>query len=390
MRGTEGDGASLEAARAAVDWREAQLAALIETVAAERARYSEDGQFPPLRSAAAEADRRAQLAKLKYEIARDRGDAKKLELAQSRLAELEASEPAADYRPIRASRKALESPEHQFDQYPPSYPETSTGRRLALAQWITHRDNPLTARVAVNHVWMRHFGEPLVESVFDFGRRAELPEHAELLDFLALELIDSDWSLKHLHRLIVTSSAYQVSSSNAAADPGTRASDPGNHFYWRANPRRMESQVVRDSLLHLAGVLDLQMGEPPLDPASDGRRRSLYFQHSRDQKNQFLSMFDDADRLACYRRAESIMPQQALALSNSKLSIEMAAEIAARIGTVGDAFIAESFELLLGRQPDGAEVEACREFQEAQPRAHLARAHLIHALINHNDFVTIR
>ena len=102
--------------------------------------------------------------------------------------------------------------------------------------------------------------------------RAGRPEQADLLDFLAVELIESGWSLKHLHRLMLSSAAYQSSSSNAGADSATRATDPGNHLYWRANPRRMEAQVVRDSLLHLAGVLDLQMGGPSLDPKDGGLR----------------------------------------------------------------------------------------------------------------------
>ena len=385
---TPGDG--FEVAQAAIVWREAELASIEGKIAADRARYHGEGDPAALAEAAANAQHGAAIAKAKWELARDRHDAEKFATAQRRLTSLEEAGPPAEYAPLRASRKALESPEHQFTNYPAVYPESSTGRRLALARWITHRDNPLTARVAVNHVWLRHFGEPLVESVFDFGRRSERPEQADLLDFLAVELIESGWSLKHLHRLMLSSAAYQSSSSNAGADSATRATDPGNHLYWRANPRRMEAQVVRDSLLHLAGVLDLQMGGPSLDPKDGGSRRSLYFQHSLDQQDKFLSMFDDADRLACYRRAESIMPQQALALSNSKLAIDMAAQIASRIDADGDAFITRGFELILGRQPDAGELAACREFQEAQPRSHRARSHLIHALLNHNDFIIIR
>ncbi len=243
---------SLELAQALVAWREAELAAVGGTVAADRARYLGEGDPIDLGLAAANAQHRAKIAKAAMEIVRDRGDAGKLAAAQQRLAAAEEAGSAAEYTPIRASRKALESPEHKFDDYSAIYPQVSSGRRLALARWIIHRDNPLTARVAANHVWMRHFGEPLVESVFDFGRRARPPEQAELLDFLAVELIDSGWSMKHLHRLIIGSAAYRASSSKAGADPRAKSIDPDNSLYWRANPRRMESQLVRDSLLHLA------------------------------------------------------------------------------------------------------------------------------------------
>ncbi|MFT4548423.1 MAG: hypothetical protein ACI9MB_002376, partial [Verrucomicrobiales bacterium] len=381
---------SIEAAEELVAWRQLELQALEAKIAADQSLYSGADNFSLCSAAAGIAERHARVAKAKYEIRRDRNDAKKLAAAQKRLAAAEKVDPPHSYAPIRVSRKALESPQHKFDQYPPTYAKTSTGRRLALANWIIHRDNPLTARVAVNHVWMRHFGEPLVETVFDFGRRAKRPLHAELLDFLAADFIDSGWSFKHLHRLIVTSETYCASTSNLGADAHTRAKDADNHYYWRANSRRMESEVLRDSLLNLAGTLDLQSGGPPVDPNAGGTRRSLYFRHSRDHKNQFLSMFDNADHLACYRRAASIMPQQALALSNSKLALEASEKIAARIGGEGDAFIKRAFETLVCREPDPAEVEACREYIEQLPNKDRVQARLVHALLNFNDFVTIR
>jgi hypothetical protein len=257
-----------------------------------------------------------------------------------------------------------------------------------------HRDNPLTARVVVNHVWMRHFGAPLVETVADFGRRAKRPQHVQLLDLLAVELIESGWSFRHLHRLIVSSEAYRLSSSNAGADVATLEADPENRFYWRMNSGRMESQVVRDSLLHLAGVLDAELGGPSIDPKDGGNRRGIYFLHSRDHKDEFLSTFDHADHLQCYRRSRSIVPQQALAMSNSKLALEMSEKIAMRLLGEGDAFIASAFEAILCRAPDAEETEACREFttEIAMLGADGARARtrLVHALLNHNDFVTIR
>jgi len=246
--------------------------------------------------------------------------------------------------------------------------------------------------------------------VFDFGLRAPEPAHRVLLDFLADEFMKSGWSFRHLHRLIVTSQAYRLSSSTVDADPATLQSDPTNIYYCRMNARRMESQVVRDCLLQLAGELDLTMGGPSVDPAKLSLRRSLYFQHSRDQQDKFLDMFDDADHLQCYRRTESIVPQQALALANSKLSLDMSAKIAEQItdrlspasadSATRDAYIRAAFELLLGRELDELELQECRVFcdevaelrtseTESQQEARV-RTRLVHALLNHNDFISIR
>ena len=131
------------------------------------------------------------------------------------------------------------------------------------------------------------------------------------------------------------------------------------------------------------------MGGPSVDPKNGGNRRGIYFLHSRDQKDKFLTMFDDADRLACYRRAESIVPQQALALSNSKLAIEMAGKIAASISGDDAAFAKTAFETILCRTPDPEELDTCREFLTALG-GKSARTRLVQSLLNHNDFVTMR
>ena len=298
----------------------------------------------------------------------------------------------------RVSKKALETPAHKEDQYPATYPTTSTGRRLALARWMTSPKNPLTARVIVNHVWLRHFGEPLVETVDDFGLRAKPPAQQILLDHLAADFVENGWSFRYLHRLIVTSKTYRLSSHSTGPDAKNKANDPNNRFYWRMNVQRMDAQVVRDSLLHLAGALDLTLGGPSLNPADAVSRRSIYFKHSRDQQDKFLKTFNDADHLQCYRRSESIVPQQALALSNGKVPIEMAAKIAGLIN--GEDFVGMAFELLLGRRPDVAERRECEmtlaDLEAAATKAkkpnpiERARRGLVHALLNHNDFVSIR
>jgi len=289
---------------------------------------------------------------------------------------------------LRGSERALDQKTSKASAYSPVYPPTSTGRRTALAAWITHRDNPLTARVAVNHIWMRHFGAPLVDSVFDFGRRAPEPLHQDLLDYLAAELIDTNWSMKHLHRLILTSKAWQRSSSNLGADVQTLAKDPKNRYYWRMNNRRMESQVLRDSLLHLGGKLDQTRGGPSIPPGPTVRRRSLYLFHSKDTREKFLSTFDDADVFNCYRRSESIVPQQALAMMNSRDATAAAETIVSKFKaelTDGE-FAQAAFWLLLARAPTGNELDACLAFLKENP----SRVQFVQALLNHNDFLVIR
>ena len=284
----------------------------------------------------------------------------------------------------------------------------STGRRTALADWLTDARNPLTARVAVNHIWTRHFGTPLVPTLFDFGRKGTPPTHPELLDWLARELIESGWSMKHLHRLIVCSATYRLSSSLAGA-AANLASDSDNVYLWRRNPIRLEAEVVRDSILSLAGTLDATLGGPPVRPAdqAESKRRSLYFFHSNNDRNLFLSTFDGAGVKECYRRDQSIVPQQALALSNSKLALESSRQIAARLfadcqslppSSCDEAFIRRAMSTMLGIESSPAEIAACRQALEdwrtqQKPSGgaadSAARAHLVWALLNHNDFVTL-
>jgi hypothetical protein len=314
--------------------------------------------------------------------------------------------PGDRFTPLPGARKTPASNVEPESSRNRPFPTTSTGRRSALARWLTDPRNPLTARVAVNHVWARHFGRPLVPTVFDFGRKGTPPTHPELLDWLAVELVESGWSLKHLHRLMVTSEAYRMTSTAAGAASAS-TSDPENRWYWRMNPVRLEAEVVRDSLLRLAGELDLASGGPPVDPVAQeaSRRRSLYFVHSHNDHHKFLSMFDAASVLECYRRSESIVPQQALALSNSRFALEMAEKIADRfgeeLGNVSDAaFVRAAFELVLCCTPTVAEQAECeRALQEwvellnkegVSDARRRARRDLVAALVNHNDFITVR
>jgi len=335
--------------------------------------------------------------------------------AETKLADtrksLEAVRAAIDmpgdlYVSLKGSLKTLESNLETEESRSKPFPKTSTGRRTALAKWMTHRDNPLTARVAVNHIWARHFGTPLVPTVFDFGRKGLPPTHPALLDWLAVELIESGWSMKHIHHLIVTSNTYRMTSTQSGAAEVNQKTDGDNRWYWRTNPIRMEAQLVRDGLLHLAGELDLTLGGPSIPVNEDkSRRRSLYYVHSHNEHQKFLSMFDDASVLECYRRADSIVPQQALALENSELASEMASKIATQVAAMpdidtDDAFVKAAFQTILSAHANeeevAASVAAMREFRrltaapESSDAVAKSRTMFIHALINHNDFVTIR
>jgi hypothetical protein len=291
------------------------------------------------------------------------------------------------------------------------YSKVSTGRRLALAHWIVDRRNPLTARVAVNHVWARHFGEPLAGSVYDFGLRTPQPEHHKLLDWLAVELMESAWSFKHLHRLILTSRAYRMSTSGDGPGDPNVSIDPDNRYVWRMNVRRMEGEVLRDCILLLAGRLDPRIGGPdqPVASADAGTRRTIYYRYASGDTIPLLSMFDAANVTECYRRYETIVPQQALALTNSGMVLTRAGDIASVIDReVGGgalargAFLDSAFERVLGREPTEAERAECaaglirlaaafasESKNPASPEAR-ARSALVHVLLNHNDFVSIR
>lgn len=287
------------------------------------------------------------------------------------------------------------------------YPDSSTGRRLALARWITDTSNPLAARVAVNHVWLRHFGQPLISSVFDFGKNGQQPTHPALLDYLAAEFMESGWSLKKLHKLIVTSNTYRLDSTPVNA---SLERDPDNRFYWRHQPHRMQAEVVRDSLLSLSGKLDLTQGGPELnhEEGLNTARRSMYYRHANEKQMTFLVSFDAPTPTECYRRVNSVVPQQALALANSSMaqeaSVIIAKQLQQRLGpqATTTSFINSGFVLILGRIATGDEQKLCQQFlkdQEARMTtptklsttpSERARSSLILVLLNHHEFVTVR
>jgi mono/diheme cytochrome c family protein len=292
------------------------------------------------------------------------------------------------------------------------YPEQSTGRRLAFARWLTARDNPLAARVAINHVWARHFGVGIVPTTNDFGRNGRPPSHPALLDWLAAEFMDSGWSMKALHRLIVTSAAYRLAST---ADEANVAKDRDNKYLWRFTPRRLEAEAVRDAAFYVAGRLDLTMGGPEFDfPLGlTVPRRSIYFRHAAEKQMEFLQVFDAPSVTECYLRKHSILPQQALALLNNEMTLKSARVLARKLTTQAagdDAFVSAAFEQVLSRSPESDERDECLQFLQQQRAAFTkspgaddaegkspskdpavrARENLVHVLLNHHEFVTIR
>ncbi|MGH7129791.1 MAG: DUF1553 domain-containing protein, partial [Planctomycetaceae bacterium] len=299
------------------------------------------------------------------------------------LKELEAAKKRRDAakQQLEQANAALDRDDINYSPLGEVYPQTSSGRRLALARWIASPENPLTARVAVNHVWMRHFGTLLVETVFDFGLNGAEPTHPQLLDWLASELMSAkpqaalgtstqhSWSFKRLHRLIVTSAAYRRQSF-APADHPNFAIDRDNRCLWRMNARRMESEIVRDSVLAASHQLDERMGGPELDAALGATtyRRSIYYRHAPEKFMPFLMTFDAASTHECYRRSETVVPQQALALANSRLVREQSRRLARRFATdlPDEEFITAAFEQILGRPPTQKERGLCTEFLASQ------------------------
>ena len=295
---------------------------------------------------------------------------------------------AASHR-VDAARQAIEKPPADYPPLMPAQPERSTGRRTALAGWIASKENPLTARVFVNHVWLRHFGQPLVPTVFDFGKNGRPPSHPELLDWLAVEFMESNWDIRKLHRLIVTSRAYRMNSSMTGPDAeANRKIDPDNLLLWKMNPRPLEAEAIRDSLLAVSGLLDPTTGGPELefDDEAPKLRRSMYYRHTPEKVMPFLMAFDAAGPTECYRRATTVVPQQALALANSRLSTRAAEAVAkSSTGQEPGEVVAAVYAKILGRRPSDAEAKLCLEFLKSNSPAALAQV-----LFNHADFSTIR
>lgn len=416
----------IRAAEAKLVAARAELESVEARITADRARYGESrgADSVALARAANTAERQATCKKAEADLmaseqllalasgkpTNEAGRAKALDDASKQV---DSSRAALDKARAAAADPALKD---TYSPFSPTYPKVSTGRRRALAEWITSSGNPLTARVAVNHIWARHFHAPLVASVQDFGRNGARPSHPELLDWLAVELMKSGWSMKHIHRLIVTSAAWQRMSSMGDGAHDAKI-DPENQFLWRMNTGRMEAEVVRDSLLSRGGMLDPTMGGQELEnsQALTTHRRSLYYSVFPEDggHSELGGLFDAPNPLECYRRTRTILPQQALALTNSDLVHQLSTRIVSdwikplKVSSGAEweskkerQFVIAMFEQILSRPPSEAEQLVCRQAL-AKQRELLAKSmspdpdvraweSLVRALLNHNDFITIR
>ena len=239
---------------------------------------------------------------------------------------------------------------------------TKGSGRLELAEAITHPDNPLTARVFVNRVWGHHFGRALVRSPSNFGTLGEEPTHPKLLDWLAATFVEQGWSIKNLHRLIMNSATYQQSSRISDKGFGT---DGDNRLIWRMNPRRVDVEAWRDSLLTVTDEIDLNPGGGPIGDIEQSRRRTLYAQASRHgdrfASDRFLQLFDfPLMRATIARRPTSIVPQQFLFMLNSRFMESRANALVARLKKEASSAsnsekIRTAYRILFGRKATARE-----------------------------------
>ncbi len=270
----------------------------------------------------------------------------------------------------------------------PTLPPDAQDPRSRLAGWITSPEHPLTARVAVNRIWQGYFGQGIVDTPNDFGAMGGRPSHPALLDFLANELVESGWSTKHVHRLILTSSAYRQASHNPAQEERGMQQDASNRLLWRGPHRRLGAEEVRDAMLAAAGELNLAYGgksvmlpvedalvdllyDPtqwrvPADQAQH-RRRSIYLIAKRNLRLPFMEVFDQPALLtSCARRESSTHAPQSLELLNGPISNELAARFAARLdreaGRDLDSIVDQAYLLVAGRPPTEDEALIARNF----------------------------
>ncbi len=280
---------------------------------------------------------------------------------------------------------------------------TQQSRRIALANWIASRENPLTARVIVNRLWQFHFGTGIVDTSSDLGRNGTPPSHPELLDWLASELMDNDWSLKHIHRLILRSETWCQSSR---PDPAALRVDATSRLLWRYPPRRLDAEAIRDSVLSVAGVLDIhKAGGPGFSPfyvelenvrhyhaketfGPQDWRRMIYMTKVRQEREQVFGAFDCPDAsMVVSKRSRSTTPTQALNLLNSHFIMQQAELFAERL-TKQSATVPERIELAwqlcFQRSPTDDESADCQTLIREEGMVQFTRA-----LLNANEFVFI-
>jgi hypothetical protein len=307
-----------------------------------------------------------------------------------------------------------------FTWKPPAKGSRTSGLRQAFADWLTQPGHPLTARVLVNRLWLHHFGEGIVATPDNFGHTGSPPSHPELLDWLATELVRQGWSIKAMHRLMVTSSTYRQASGSAAPGLGlptlplyaaARRVDPDNRLLWRQRLRRLSAEEMRDAVLTAAGSLRRTMFGPPVpmqrhgdgevtaQPGAAGRRRSVYLQVRRSQPLTFLQVFDQpVMETNCTRRSRSTVASQALTLLNSDFMVGRAEAFANRVLTEApyDA-VGYAVQIAFQRPATARERDKLSAFLTAQARRYQKRgpkgaaqqkalADLCHILLSANEF----
>ncbi|MEO1527532.1 MAG: PSD1 and planctomycete cytochrome C domain-containing protein [Planctomycetota bacterium] len=373
-------------------------------------------------------EQRTQYQDLKDQLAKNRDAFKQLPPREQVLG-------IARYRPIAEPTRILfrGSPHSPADEVRPAYPalfkqlpprlsdaepaEKASGRRRVLADWITTPDNRLTARVMVNRIWQYHFGRGLVRSGNNFGRLGTPPTHPELLDYLANRFVEEGWSIKAMHRLILSSRTYQMSSQ---ANEAMLAADPENNLFWRFDPRRLSGEEVRDSLLAINGSLNRKSYGPSIYPQlsaevlagqsrpgsgwgnsseADQNRRSVYIYVKRSLITPMLSAFDFPDPdLTCEARFMTLQPAQALSLLNgdfaSMQATRMTAAIVEALGAELDdsMFVREVIQRSLARGATEEEIASgTRLINSFQTKHGLGetRARQLYALsvVNWNEFL---
>jgi len=287
----------------------------------------------------------------------------------------------------------------------------STGRRAALARWLTRTDNPLTPRVMANRLWQQHFGRGLAPSTSDFGKLGAPPSHPELLDWLAGRFIRDGWSLKKLHRLMVTSATYRQQSTAPVPETARRL-DPSNRLLWRMPTRRLDAEQIRDALLAATGELSLAMGGPSVEASKP--RRSIYTRARRNTHDALMEAFDQPDGInSTPRRSVTTTPTQALLMFNNQEILNRAQALAARAEAFGDRAWSDRIESAarhaLGRSLESWEVAELSHFLETQTRLirseqdgavqpaagegqdaeEAAFVDLCHVLLNANEFIYV-
>lgn len=299
----------------------------------------------------------------------------------------------------------------------PPVESPTTQRRKTLAEWIASKDHPLTARVMVNRIWQQHFGRGLAQLPSDFGSRGQTPSHPELLDYLATEFMDKNWSVKAIHRLVMNSDVYQRA---AQPDAEAQRTDPQNTWYSHFSRRRLTAEEIRDSVLSASGALNLKMGGrpviPPLNKAemynftknsdelwivnanpAEYTRRSVYLFQRRTFRLPMMDAFDTPEpMLSCSRREVSTSAPQSLTLLNSDFTMAEARRLGSQLAAAhadDRELVRQAFRHALGRDPLAAEYAPAMALLETQRKNLGARpaaaAELCRGLMNLNEFLYV-